>query len=77
MLRNRRTSPTTRVDHAFNTWLAWRAACMGVDDAWREWVTASRSDRSQAFAWYCGALDAEEELAARLAGHSAGALVAA
>jgi hypothetical protein len=77
MLRDRPTSTTTRVDHLFSTWLAWRAACLGVEDAYREWVTASRSDRSQAFAWYCGALDAEEELAARLAGQSAGALVAA
>jgi hypothetical protein len=77
MPRNRPTSTTTRVDHLFNAWLAWRAACVGVEDAYREWVTASRSDRSQAFAWYCGALDAEEELAARFAVQSAGALVAA
>lgn len=77
MPRNRPTSTTTRVDDLFTTWVAWRAACVGVEDAYREWVTASRSDRSQAFAWYRGALDAEEELAARLAGQSAGALVAA
>jgi hypothetical protein len=77
MPRNRPTSTTSRVDDLFNTWVAWRAACVGVEDAYREWVTASRSDRSLAFAWYCGALDAEEELAARLAGQSAEALVAA
>jgi hypothetical protein len=77
MPRNLPTSTTTRVDDLFTTWVAWRAACVGVEDAYREWVTASRSDRSHAFAWYCGALDAEAELSARLAGQSAGPLVAA
>ena len=76
MPRNLPTSTTTRVDDLFTTWVAWRAACVGVEDAYREWVTASRSDRSHAFAWYCGALDAEAELSARLAGQSAGPLVA-
>jgi hypothetical protein len=77
MPKKRPRSTTTRVDDCFNTWVAWRAACVGVEDAYREWATASRSDRSLAFAWYSGALDAEEELAARLAGQSAEALVAA
>ena len=77
MPRKRPTSTTARVDHLFDTWVAWRVACVGVEDAYREWVTAPRSDRSDAFAWYRGALDAEEELAARLAGQSARALVAA
>ena len=77
MPRNHPTSTTTHTDDLFNTWAAWRAACVGVEDAYHEWVTASRSDRSEAFAWYCGALDAEEELAARLSRQSAVALVAA
>lgn len=75
MMRNRPTFTTTLRDDLFHAWVAWRAACLGVDDAYRDWVTASRSDRPEAFAWYRGALDAEEELAARLAGHAAGTLV--
>jgi hypothetical protein len=75
MPTNRPPFTTTLRDDLFNAWVAWRAACLGVEDAYREWLTAPRSDRSEAFAWYRGALDAEEELAARLAGQTARTLV--
>ena len=76
MPRNRTPFTTALRDDLFNAWVAWRAACLGVEDAYREWVNAPRSDRTDAFAWYGGALDAEEELAARLAGQTARTLVA-
>jgi hypothetical protein len=57
------TSP--RVDEAFESWVAWRAACRRVDESYRRWVTAPRAQRGLAFAGYCAALDLEEESANR------------
>jgi hypothetical protein len=60
-----RKTTASRVDEAFESWVAWRAACRRVDESYRRWVTAPRAQRGLAFAGYCAALDLEEESANR------------
>ena len=59
---------TAGVDDGFESWIGWRAACAGVEAAYRRWTTAHREDRAVAFADYRAALAREEEHADRYAG---------
>jgi hypothetical protein len=60
-----RKTRASRVDEAFDSWVAWRAACGRVDEAYRRWAIAPRAQRALAFASYRAALDLEEESANR------------
>lgn len=60
-----RTTTASRVEEAFDSWVAWRAACRGVDEAYRRWTAAPQAQRALAFASYRAALDLEEESANR------------
>jgi hypothetical protein len=60
-----RKTTASRVDEAFDSWVAWRAACRRVDEAYRGWATAPRAQRALAFASYRAALDLEEDSANR------------
>jgi hypothetical protein len=46
-----------------DAYVAWRAACVVVSDAYRSWQSASSSDTTAAFTWYMKALDREEHAA--------------
>ena len=69
----RRRYPT-RVDECFESWVAWRAACTTVEEAYRSWLTATKAQRPLAFAMYRAALDREEERTDRDAAQMAGRL---
>jgi hypothetical protein len=58
-------------EECFGSWLAWRAACESVEDAYRQWVAAPARHRALAFVSYCIALDREQQRADRHAAHLA------
>jgi hypothetical protein len=60
-----RKTTDSRVEEAFDSWVAWRTACRRVDETYRRWATAPEAQRALAFASYRAALDLEEESANR------------
>ena len=62
MIRRRNA---TCADECFDSWVAWRAACTTVEEAYHSWLTATKAQRPLAFSMYRDALAREEERADR------------
>ena len=60
-----RKATASYLDEVFDSWVAWRAACRRVDEAYRRWATAPQAQRALTFASYRAALDLEEASANR------------
>jgi hypothetical protein len=63
-----RTRLVVEVDDVIDAYVAWRAACLFVCDAYHRWSSATRADATLAFAAYAAALDREEHASACYAG---------
>jgi hypothetical protein len=53
----------TLVDDVLERYLDWRQASRAVNHAYGVWQRVDREQRAEAYAEYCGALDAEERAA--------------
>jgi hypothetical protein len=51
------------VDQLVGSYVAWREACAGVDDAYHDWARESGARGRVAFGVYMAALNAEEQAA--------------
>ena len=59
----RKVTETSLVDRLIEAYVAWREACLGVEDAYQSWSRTARAGAASAFQQYSAALDAEQHAA--------------